>query len=739
MPSLLPANFKGGQAFKVTNVWREIMDYNRSKGVPPPNQIEYTILNQGIDLLHRTYIDPRKPVVFNGKRYPDLASLQSDRPLGQNYQSFNRETWSYIGPLFSELEEKCIIRKLTLAEQSNALYSPLGIADQTEGEGPEKKRLTYHWVRNSQYIKGPVELANISASGEALAHIAAAYIMDLKRYYWQLPLSYSSQLSCGFAVRRPDGGIEHYCWLVLPFGCSGGLGSFFYFILYIFNLFAVFSFPTPFPIPAVKIAQDIATIISTHTQIKYKRFTMQFIDDHLVEKRLCPDDINPSRVIYEKLGLYISEDKCISGTEVTYLGFIINFTRRDIRICQKTLDKTFKKLTALYTLKEQVGLFIHVNVLEALLGSLNFLSQCTILGRTKLYHLKSMFKTAIHDGGQDLLLNSAAYSEILYWKGYVENPLTLPLNRAAPLYSVIENDWSDASLHRWAYKTFRDGQVFTQSGDFPVSVREKGIFEKEAYALYELIKSLPPNSHHVLRCDNQSLVRSYKKGTTKNLYVNTLITSMFNELQLKNTFAEILWVDTFTMNKEGADSLSRGDTSELFDPFSLTMRGANFLKSIYGSIDYDIFGSYRNNPFDTFYHTNHRILDDPQCLAGDGLQRLGLGLYAGKKNFIFPPPSLATIVIDLLSQSFITNATGVLLIFQSQHDSRIRSLFQDRPNFSSFCLQIAGKPSSHVGVKLRHHDLVVYSYGEIFPKFEKQALPIENHMVSGGKRPRLCF
>jgi hypothetical protein len=59
--------------------------------------------------------------------------------------------------------------------------------------------------------KGPdiQDLINKAASNKFIS------LIDLRQFYWQIPLSESSQKYCGFYVD----GVGQYCWTVTPFGC----------------------------------------------------------------------------------------------------------------------------------------------------------------------------------------------------------------------------------------------------------------------------------------------------------------------------------------------------------------------------------------------------------------------------------------------------------------------------------------------------------------------------------------
>ena len=172
-----------------------------------------------MNILHRSFLDPSSELEFNGRKFPDLSSLQASRPAGLNYQSFSGKPKAEVQEILSDLLLKKVVRKLTPREVNLATFSPLGYAEKPQLHEPPKKRLTFHWLRNSQYRRSPVNLASIAENGDALSHVKEGYIVDLKSYYWQLPLDYESSLSCGFAVNDGQGDIEYYGFQVLPFGC----------------------------------------------------------------------------------------------------------------------------------------------------------------------------------------------------------------------------------------------------------------------------------------------------------------------------------------------------------------------------------------------------------------------------------------------------------------------------------------------------------------------------------------
>ena len=215
----LPNDFIGGKAFSETAVWQELVKYNTNKGVTPPLAIRKAIDHQAVNLLDRAFLNPNLPLIFNGATFENMSALRRSWPPGKNYKSFMDAGQLYQNSLLEELVQKKVIRRLTEAEISGAVFSPLGFVDQSEEQDMSKLRMTYHWVMNSQCLKLPVDLARVEENGAALACLEEVYLIDLKSYYWQIPLDYASQLACSFAVPDEAGILRHYCYLVLPFGC----------------------------------------------------------------------------------------------------------------------------------------------------------------------------------------------------------------------------------------------------------------------------------------------------------------------------------------------------------------------------------------------------------------------------------------------------------------------------------------------------------------------------------------
>ena len=180
----LPADFVGGQAFSKRVVWQELISYNSNKGVIPPIPVKKAIDQQGINLFDREFFSPKLPLTFNGVTYPDMASLQSSWPAGANYKSFYDAGPAYIDSLMVELVSKQILRELTAEERARATFSPIGFVDQSELKDGTKLRMTYHWLRNSQCKKLPVDLAHVGENGAALSALDEVYLLDLRSYYW---------------------------------------------------------------------------------------------------------------------------------------------------------------------------------------------------------------------------------------------------------------------------------------------------------------------------------------------------------------------------------------------------------------------------------------------------------------------------------------------------------------------------------------------------------------------------
>ena len=161
--------------------------------------------------------------------------------------------------------------------------------------------------------------------------------------HWQFPLGLASQLLTGFCY-----GQGRYCFTVLPFGCSS----------------------------AVCLVQELLDVLVDYCRIKYRIWCIHYIDDTGSPKKLRNGKVYPNYVrdLFEYVGLIVNPKKSYHGAVVDLLGLRLDLLASTVMICPKTVVKTQTKLGLHYTLVGQIGLFYHVDDLEALLGSLNFLS-----------------------------------------------------------------------------------------------------------------------------------------------------------------------------------------------------------------------------------------------------------------------------------------------------------------------------------------------------------------------------
>ena len=80
----------------------------------------------------------------------------------------------------------------------------------------------------------------------------------------------------------------------------------------------------------------------------------------------------------------------------------------------------------------------------------------------------------------------------------------------------------------------------------------------ELFALFMAIKEAPDGSRVLVRVDNQGVVAGVMKGRFKAEKLNVLLGLIFEELDRGGKLFDTVWVDTATMERLGADGLSRG-------------------------------------------------------------------------------------------------------------------------------------------------------------------------------------
>ena len=152
-----------------------------------------------------------------------------------------------------------------------------------------------------------------------------------------------------------------------------------------------------------------------------------------------------------------------------------------------------------------------------------------------------LLNVARREKNERVLLDSNAYAEAQFWRGYCARPTIVPMaTKKLDLYQI--KSYSDASGHRWAYimfDGFEDKKV-SGAGQFPDIYANETILFKETYALYQLTLVLGPNTQNLVHCDNSALVSLYKKTrTTKNLVVNRYL-ELIHPQREKNDFLRVL-------------------------------------------------------------------------------------------------------------------------------------------------------------------------------------------------------
>ena len=313
------------------------------------------------------------------------------------------------------------------------------------------------------------------------------------------------------------------------------------------------------------------------------------IDDSIQSRpKNAPSDYQPLVENYRRLGLYLSHEKRQTGAIVEYVGYQLNFETKTIQIRPRTIAKAQEKLETGFKFDpESCGLAIGLEELEQLLGSIEFLSNCSFVGRSRSSHLTNLLNIGRREGKDRVVLDSSCYSEVMFWKAYCSAPTLVPMaEQKMDLYQI--KSYSDASTSKWAYLMYGDSKT-AGAGQFPASYNGESILLKECYALYQLTLVLKPETNNLVHCDNQSLVAMYRKTrSTKNLLVTRYLELIHLELFQRRSVMELIWINTDQMNEYGADGLSRGRSDKIFEPYSLSEKGKRYMMRIYGRFDIDI-------------------------------------------------------------------------------------------------------------------------------------------------------
>ena len=310
------------------------------------------------------------------------------------------------------------------------------------------------------------------------------------------------------------------------------------------------------------------------------------------------------------------------------------------------------------------------------------------LGRTKTEHLNFNQRLCENGAAWDTLLTPPAYEELTHWSHFCLRPHTLAL--APPRHVYYQLYYSDSSLQNWAWKRLENGQsAATCSGVFPAGLADRGIFEKEGFALYQVAMSVPGNTFATLYTDNKALSSCFVKGNSRNDYVNSLLGTVYADLAGKRSGMEVIWCNTDEMRETGADWLSRGEERELYTAFSLNNRGATLIVSVYGRIDYDLFSSPVNNVFVTRYFTKDVNQADPLCQQRDAFDVLADFRLEGNV-FVFPPVGLTRGVVNILASLPETPKTTIILLIKACYFPVALQKLRRRRNFSSWRFQVFG-------------------------------------------------
>ena len=240
---------------------------------------------------------------------------------------------------------------------------------------------------------------------------------------------------------------------------------------------------------ATAVAHELLAVPNQWVSLNYNLKICHYIDDSIQERPVdAPDHYQPLVRNYRRLGFYLSSEKRQIGTQIDFVGYTLDFAKKTVRIKASTVAKTLEKLTTIFEFDaENFGLSVGLDELESLLGSIGFLCNCSIIGRSRSSHLTNMLNNGRRDGVDKVVLDAPSYSEAQFWKAYCNSPTVVSMaSKNVDLYQI--RSYSDASGSRWAYLMY-DGFSDTKvagSGQFPAVYDKESILFKEAYALHSI-------------------------------------------------------------------------------------------------------------------------------------------------------------------------------------------------------------------------------------------------------------
>ena len=458
------------------------------------------------------------------------------------------------------------------------------------------------------------------------------------------------------------------------------------------------------------------TIPNQFVSLQENLLIHHYIDDSLQERpKDAPASYRPLLKNYEDLGFYISHEKGQLGTQIDYIGYSLDFSAKTVRIKDSTLQKTFDKILQGFSLNhENFGLCISLTDLEKLLGSLEFLANVCLVGRSRTSHLVRLFTLSKKEHDSEVVLDACSYAEIKFWAQYCKTPEILPMaTKELSLYQLKTPSYSDASNQRWAYFKYDNfsGEKVAGSGPYPSCYQNTTILFKECYALYHLIMILPENSQNYIHVDNQALAHLWRKTrSSKDLNVNRYLELMNLEIHRKNCSVELQWISTQEMELCGADGLSRDKLDKIFDPYSLSDKGVTYLKRRFGGFDQDLFASAANyfpgSQFSSCYDVAH---DSFTGMTGqEALQKPLRG-----KILLFPGVCQTIQSLQLLSLNPSRNYEIVILI-RSKYFPLAYSLFRDRVDFNSYMfVSCKERAKKYLNKQIKGTDLILIHFGSI--------------------------
>nr|XP_006822618.1 PREDICTED: uncharacterized protein LOC100377439 [Saccoglossus kowalevskii] len=301
-----------------------------------------------------------------------------------------------------------------------------------------------------------------------------------------------------------------------------------------------------------RIAEAINWIVCNRTNN-----ILHYLDDYLItgpaNSKVCASSLDTMLTTCQALGVPIAQNK-LEGPTLTFLGIEMDTVNRVLRLPQDKLNditSSSEKWSTTTTCMKQE--------LLSLIGTLSFACKCIPAGRIFLQRMIDLSTTAsaLH---QRITLSTSFQLDLEWWKDFLPT-----WNGTA---SFLDSTWTpvpEMELYTDASSTIRCGGYF--NGEW-FSLQWSAILSNNDHQHSIVWKELLPillscliwghlwhGRRVMFHCDNESIVHTWRKGSTRCPYIMQLIRAIFLTAASSNFHVMITHIRGTDNNI--ADALSR--------------------------------------------------------------------------------------------------------------------------------------------------------------------------------------